>query len=97
MGNWGEFQQRPKGPAPAGNDPDFDDLCALVLTGSAGQRLIEALRARYIDAPENPQAPEASLRVRVTQQQFVRELEQARDRGLDAARRRSEEAAKPTS
>jgi len=96
--HWGEFDQgrARAGAGPASDDPDFDEVCALALTGAAGQNLLEALRFRHIDRPENPNAPEAVLRVRVTQQQFVRDLEAARDRGLEAIKRKAEAAKKST-
>jgi hypothetical protein len=68
---------------PAGDD-DFDRLCAAALGGPAGREFMKALRDRYIERPDNPLAPEHMLRVRATQQQFVRDLERARDRGLAA-------------
>jgi hypothetical protein len=93
--HWGEFTQRRSGPAQPDPAEDFDAICMRALTGAAGQQLIDALRRRYIDAPENPAAPEAVLRVRATQQQFVRDLEAACQRGLEAAKRRAEAAKKP--
>lgn len=95
MADWNEFHQKPRAPQPPTFDPDFDTVCAIALSGGPGQRLLEALRERYIDRTENPLLPEAALRVRVTQAQFVRDLEIARDRGLDAQKRKAE-AAKPT-
>jgi hypothetical protein len=92
--NWSEFRQRQPGAAPAATDPDFDEICVRALTGAAGQQLLEALRRQYIERPENPGAPEAVLRVRVTQQQFVRDLEAARDRGAEAIKRKAEAARK---
>ena len=94
--HWGEFEQSGPRTTPPSTDPDFDEICMRALTGAAGQQLLEALRAQYIDRNENPAAPEAVLRVRVTQQQFVRDLENARDRGIEAVKRKAEAAKKPT-
>lgn len=88
--NWGEFRQRVPSTAPAATDPDFDEICMRALTGPSGQQLLEALRQRYIERPENPHAVEAVLRVRVTQQQMVRDLEAARDRGAESIKRKAE-------
>jgi hypothetical protein len=82
--NWGEFTRRPATPPSDSGSPDFDERCAVALSGPAGVGFMKALRARYIDSRENPLASAEALRVRVTQQQFVRDLEDARDRGLAA-------------
>jgi hypothetical protein len=74
MPSWGEFTQGRAQPT-ASDDTDFDDVCALALSGHAGADLLQALRRQYIERTENPLATEAALRVRVTQQQFVRDLE----------------------
>lgn len=94
--NWGEFRQRPSGAQQAADDPDFDDICARALSGIAGQEFLAVLRDRFIERGENPLTSEAALRVRVTQQQFVRELQAARDRGLEAAKRKAAAASKTT-
>lgn len=94
--NWGNFEQRRTSAAPETPDQDFDEICALALSGLAGAQLIAALRLRYIDRTENPNAVESVLRVRVTQQQFVRDLESARDRGLAEIKRKAEAAKKAT-
>jgi hypothetical protein len=94
--NWGEFKQRTRGGTPEQTDADFDDICASALSGIAGRDFLVALRERFIERSENPMATEPALRVRVTQQQFVRDLEAARDRGLEAAKRRAEAASKTT-
>lgn len=94
--NWSEFEQRRKTASAVSSDDDFDDICARALSGLSGRELLAALRARYIERTENPLGAEAALRVRVTQQQFIRDLEAARDRGLEAIKRKAEAAAKST-
>lgn len=63
-------------------DNEFDTLCAHVFAGPPGRALLAALRKRYFDAPINPLAPDRALALRINQQQFVRELETACERGL---------------
>jgi len=82
--NWSEFEQRRGSDPTPRNDADFDSIVATALTTIGGRALLEALRARYIERPENPLGTEASLRVRVTQQQFIRDLEAACERGVKA-------------
>jgi hypothetical protein len=86
MPAWNEFEAKrgPAAPAAGVADQDFDGLCAQVFTTTAGRELLAALRDRYIELLENPGAPEATLRVRAAQQRLVRDLELARDRGLEA-------------
>lgn len=81
--NWSEFDHHAPVSAPT-PDADFDALAATALGGGAGAQLLSQLRQRYIERAENPLTTEAALRVRVTQQQFVRELETAVQRGLAA-------------
>jgi hypothetical protein len=89
--SWDDLQQRQSGPAPSQAAETYDEICATVLSGSAGERFLQALRQRFLEARENPLGTEAELRMRVTQQQFVRDLEAARDRGVAArdARRKT--------
>lgn len=94
--NWGEFAQRRPSATADTADPDFDELCMRALAGPSGQQFLRALRERYIESPANPLAPEASLRVRATQMQMVRDLEAARDRGADAIKRKTETDRKAT-
>lgn len=85
MGSWQEFRQdrAAEHTAPAA-DEDFDRLCAAALGGPAGRAFTAALRAKVIDRNEDPYASDHILRVRIAEQQFVRDLERARDRGLAA-------------
>lgn len=69
-------------------DDEFATLCAQVFTMPSGKALLAALRKRYFDNPGNPLADERALRVRITQQHFVRELELACERGLNASAKR---------
>jgi hypothetical protein len=82
--SWKDLQQRTSGPAPNPAADDFDEICALMLTGATGERFLAALYKKHIDAPENVFGTEAALRVRAAQQQLVRDLESARDRGIAA-------------
>lgn len=88
--SWNDIAQREaSGPQPTAQSETYDEICATALSGVAGERFLAALRQRFIEASENPLGAEASLRVRVTQQQFVRDLEAARDRGIAAQAARS--------
>lgn len=71
-------------PAAAPKDDRLAELCAEVFTSSAGKLLLLELRRRYFEQGQNPLADERALRLFVSQQHFVRELERARDRGLKA-------------
>lgn len=84
--SWDDLQRRPDAAPTA--DSEFDSICARLLTGPDGRRLLALFRKRYFDAPANPLADERALRVRATQQQFVRDLELACERGLAAAAKR---------
>jgi hypothetical protein len=85
--SWNDFTTTSLKAAP--HDSEFDTLCAEVFMGGSGKRLIEMLRARHFDTPFNPLAPERALALRISQQQFVRELELACERGLKANTKRS--------
>lgn len=80
-GSWDQLAQPDQARA-AEPDNEFDMLCAHVFAGPPGRALIAALRKRYFDAPINPLAPDRALALRINQQQFVRELETACERGL---------------
>lgn len=69
-------------------DNEFDAVCAEVFTSGSGKRLLAALRKRYFEMGGNPLADERALRLRATQQHFVRELETACERGLEANQRK---------
>jgi hypothetical protein len=69
---------------PEPKDDRFTALCAEVFTSPAGKALLEEMRRKYFEQGQNPLADERALRVFVSQQHFVRELERARDRGLKA-------------
>ena len=88
--NWDDFRRQPQA-APA-RDNEFDRLCWSVLSAGNGAQLLEMLHARYFDTTFSPLLPEASLRVRAAQQEFVRDLERARDRGAEAAQAKNKPA-----
>jgi hypothetical protein len=69
-------------PKPAPADSEFDALCASLLNSGNGKRLIELLRKKHFDTGGNALADERALRVRVANQQFIRDLESAAARGL---------------
>lgn len=89
--NWNNIGSRKEAPAPA-VESEFDRLCWSVLSAGNGARLLELLREKYFETPFNPQAPEPALRVRLTQQQVVRDLEGAIRRGADAAKAKNKPA-----
>lgn len=63
---------------------EFDDLCARIFTTPDGRALLPLLRSRTVDRPINPfAASESALRALAAQSQFVRDIETARDRGLE--------------
>jgi len=59
-----------------------------VFTSPPGRALLVALRKRYFDAPMNQLADERALWLRINQQQFVRELEIACERAIEAVAKR---------
>lgn len=79
--SWGDLNKQPQPVV----DDEFAILCAQVFTAPSGKALLAALRKRYFDNPGNPLAEERALRVRATQQHFIRELELACERGLNAS------------
>lgn len=77
----------------ASADPEYDRLCALVLASPPGRELLAKMRARTIDAPVNAgELSESALRALVAQSQFVREIEAAIQRGLDAMKTKGKAA-----
>lgn len=86
--NWGEFAVRGAASDQAAVSDELDAACAAVFITAEGKRLLEQLRKRYVEAPVALLSESRALRVRATQQQFVRDLEAARDRGLEAAAKR---------
>jgi hypothetical protein len=83
--NWNDLKQpggATKAPQP---DNEFDALCASLFNSGNGKLLLDALRKRHFDTGGNARADERDLRIRVVNQQFVRDLEIARDRGLAKA------------
>lgn len=78
--HWGDLDKHPQ-PAP---DDEFAVLCAQIFTSAPGKLLLEKLRKRHFDTGGNALADERALRVRAANQQFVRDLELARDRGSAA-------------
>jgi hypothetical protein len=69
-------------------DNEFDAACAEVFTSGSGKRLLAVLRKKHFDSPFNPLAPERALALRIGAQHFVRELETACARGLEANKRK---------
>ena len=86
--SWSEFDRRAADQEQKLPTDDLDAACASVFITAEGKRLLAVLRERYFDAPLGGLADDRALRVRITQQQFVRDLETARDRGLAAAGQR---------
>jgi len=86
-GSWDDLAQpggREQAPKP---DNEFDAVCADVFMTAGGKRLLAALRKRHFETGGNPRAEERDLRIRVTNQQFVRDLEMASERGLAAGKK----------
>lgn len=85
--NWNDLE-RPQPQAP--KDDRFADICARIFTTPDGKELLSELRRKHFDLGGNPLAEDRALRVRATQQHFVRELELACERGLaNAANRKA--------
>lgn len=80
--SWSDLERKPAGPP---KDTRLSEICARVFTTPDGRELLAELRRLHFDSFASPAADERALRVRATQQNFVWELEQARDRGLAAA------------
>lgn len=85
--SWNDLQR----PAPAQDakpNDEFNALCASIFTSTAGKLLLAELRRKHFDEGGNDLADDRALRVRIARQQFVRDLERARDAGLAAAQRK---------
>jgi hypothetical protein len=78
--SWNDLEPQPA----AAQEDRLSNLCAMVFTTLSGKELLAELRRKHFDTGGNPLADDRALRVRATQQHFVRELELARDRGLKA-------------
>ena len=90
-GSWDDLQKLGAiKPTPADNE--FETLCMQVFGSAPGRLLLAALRRKYFDAPMNQLADERALRLRINQQQFVRELETACERGTAALANRKPKA-----
>lgn len=76
--SWDELEKAVRPAAPN----RFEEVCALVFSAGPGKELLALLRTKYFDAPMNGLADERALRLRINQQQFVRDLETACERGL---------------
>jgi hypothetical protein len=87
--SWSDLE-KPQAQPPV-NDR-FNEVCALVFSSGAGKELLGLLRTKYFDAPMNQLADERALRLRINQQQFVRELETACERGTVALANRKPKA-----
>lgn len=85
--NWGDLGgAQPQAP----KEDRLSEICARLFTSPDGKELLTELRRRYFENGGNPLAEERALRVRATQQHFVRELELACERGLaNAANRKA--------
>jgi hypothetical protein len=87
-GSWSDLSQPgSKQQAPA-VDNEFDTLCMQVFTSAPGKLLLAALRKRHFDSHFNPLSPDRALQVRIDNQHFVRELETACDRAVEAISKR---------
>jgi hypothetical protein len=71
-------------PAQIAKDDRFSEVCALIFSGGPGRELLAMLRARHFDSHISPLADQRALAARIVLQQFVRELETACERGLQA-------------
>lgn len=87
--SWRDFERLPQIAVRSAN-PELDAACARIFISPDGKTLLEELRRKYFDDFGNDLADDRALRVRIAKQQFVRELETARDRGLAAAATRTE-------
>lgn len=88
--SWSDLQ-RPS-PKSSAADNEFDALCARMFITADGKELLASLRRKHFEHGGNPLADERALRVRAAQQQFVRDIEIARDRGLAAAVKQTKDA-----
>lgn len=86
--SWNDLAQPGGAPKPPPPDSEFDTLCASLFNSGNGKLLIAALRKKHFDTGGNVHADERVLRVRAANQQFVRDLELACERGLAAVAKR---------
>lgn len=84
--SWDEFKEQTLAKVPV-SDSQLDAICARLFTSGDGKMLLAELRKIYFDAPFSPIADERALRVRAAQQHFIRQLEIACQRGLNAVSR----------
>lgn len=84
-GNWDEFTSR----KPDDKKPvdEFDALAAQTFSTGPGAKFLDMLRHRNFNVGGNPLADEAALRVRAAYQQFILDIERARERGMDSLKR----------
>jgi hypothetical protein len=83
--SWNDLE---RAPPPAQADNEFDAVCAEIFTSGSGKRLLAVLRRKHFDSPFNQMLSDRALQVRIDNQQFVRELELACARGLEANKRK---------
>lgn len=74
-------------PPPVVKDDRFSEVCALIFSSGPGRELLSMLRAKHFDSHISPLADQRALAARIVLQQFVRELEIACERGLQAKRK----------
>ena len=86
-GSWDDLSQPGGREQAAKPDNEFDAACAEIFTSGSGKRLLAALRKKHFETPFNILAAEPALRVRATNQQFIRDLETACERGLAAGKK----------
>ena len=87
--SWSDIGQQAQVAVRSAN-PEFDAACARIFISPDGKALLQELRRQHFEDYGNPMADDRALRVRATKQQFVRDLEIARDRGLAATANRKE-------
>jgi hypothetical protein len=85
--HWGNLRQPGTTEQSAKPDNEFDAVCAEVFTSGSGKRLLAALRKKHFELGGNARAEERDLRIRVTNQQFIHDLESACARGLAAGKK----------
>jgi hypothetical protein len=79
--SWSDLNRAPE---PAPKDDRFSEVCALIFSGGPGRELLAMLRAKHFDSRIDPLADQRALLARIVLQQFVRDLETACERGLQA-------------
>jgi hypothetical protein len=85
--SWSDLSQPGAGGPGPKPDNEFDAVCAEVFTSGSGKRLLAVLRRKHFESGGNALADERVLRVRITQQEFIRDLERACERGLAAGKK----------